>query len=103
MSPLCICFPKKEQPFVGFPVELEIAARQQCPLHGDRFRPQRTFIYVSRWLRRKIWKHLESHHSQQYRKAWHASFPSHLWPAEEIEVDGKIVLRLKDGTKLPTW
>src|SRR5215471_1157648 len=63
VSPRCICFPKLEPPFVGFPIELEIAARVKCPLHGDRFRMPSTFIYVSRWLRAKLWKHLESHHS----------------------------------------
>ena len=100
VSPECICFPTRATPFVGFPIELEIAARVKCPLHGDRFQA-RSFIYVSKWLRAKLWKHLWSHHTEQYRKAWHASFPPELWPAEEEETeDGRIFLRLKDGTKL---
>jgi hypothetical protein len=97
----CICFPEKEQPFVGFPIELKVASKLKCPLHGERFKPQQSFVYVSRWLREKLWKHLWSQHSEQYRKAWFASFPPELWPAEEVLADGKLVLRLKDGTMLP--
>jgi hypothetical protein len=104
----CICFPEKEQPFFGLFIELEIASKVRCPLHGERFKPQRFFVYVSRWLREKLWKHLWSHHSEQYRKAWFASFPPDLWPAEEEQTDnGQVFLRLKDGTKLlaseSTW
>ena len=52
--------------------------------------------------------HLRTHHSEQYRKAWFASFPPNLWPAEEEEdPNGPIFLKLKDGTRLlasePTW
>ena len=57
-----------EQPVVGFPIELEIAAQVQCPLHGARFRPQ-FFIYRSRWLRQKLESLRQTHHSEQYRKA----------------------------------
>jgi hypothetical protein len=31
--------------------------------------------YVPVWLREKLWKHLGTNHSEQYRKAWFASFP----------------------------
>jgi hypothetical protein len=82
----CTCFPERRQPFVGFPIELEIAAVVKCPLHGDRFNKE-YFVYVSKWLRVKLWKHLWTHRSEQYRKAWFASFPPDLWPAEEEETD----------------
>ena len=91
----CICFPTNEPPFFGTPFEMAIAAKLKCPLHGDRFPPQ-FFVYVSKWLRDKLWKHLWSHHTEQYRKAWHASFPPDLWPAEEEETDDRrTILRLK--------
>ena len=64
-------------------------------------------IYVSKWFREKI-REQSTHHSAQYRKAWSASFPPDLWPAEEQETeDGNIFLKLKDGTRLlaykPAW
>jgi len=100
-DPNCICFPENEQPFVGSQVELDIAAQVMCPLHGERFKNKVVPLYVSKWLRDKIWDHLRSQHSPQYCKAWFASFPPDLWPAEEILVEGKSRLRLKDGTLLP--
>lgn len=96
----CICFPKNEPPFFGFPIEEQIAARVKCRLHGERFKTPRFHIYVSQWLRKKLWTLLESHHSGQYRHAWNASFPSDLWPAEEDETHGSLCLKLKDGTRL---
>ena len=99
-SPECICFPADEPPFFGLPLEEQIAAKVRCPLHGDRF--ARTFhIYVPKWRRDNEktvrWFRL----SPQYHKAWHASFPPELWPAEEEETDdGRTLLRLKDGSTL---
>jgi hypothetical protein len=49
-SPECICFPQNEQPFFGFPLEEQIAAKMKCPHHGDRFRPI-FHIYVPKWRR----------------------------------------------------
>ena len=100
-SPDSICFPEKEPPFFCFPIEGDIAFLVECPLHGNRFKWPIFFVYVSKWRR-------ESEHrrrqrlSDQYQKAWAASFPSDLWPAEEEEeeVDQSIYLRLKDGTRL---
>ena len=44
---------------------------------------------------------LWTHHSEQFRKAWFAGFPPHLWPAQEqVDTTGRICLQLKDGTKL---
>jgi hypothetical protein len=94
----CLCFPANEQPFFGFPIEEKIAAELKCPLHGERF--MHFFrLYVPPWRReseKKRWPRL----SQQYHKAWFASFPSELWPAEEQTDGGKVFLKLKDGTKI---
>jgi hypothetical protein len=103
----CICFPKNEPPFFGFPVEEQIAAKVKCPLHGERFKTPQFYIYVAKWLREKLWKLLWIYHSEQYRKAWFASFPPELWPAEEeVRENGRhgpLFLKLKDGTKLSVF
>jgi hypothetical protein len=96
----CLCFPETEQPVVGFPIELEIAAQVKCPLHDARFKHPRFFIYVSKWLRDKLPLLRLTHHSQQYLKAWHAGFPDQLWPAKEEATRDGLFLVLKDGTKL---
>ena len=106
-STQCICFPENEPPFFVFEIELEMLTRVTCPIHGQRFKPYYR-IYVAKWLRLKQPQHLWTHHSEQYRKAWFASFPPNLWPAEEEEdPNGRIFLKLKDGTRLlasePTW
>ena len=89
-----------EQPFFGFPLEEQIAAKTLCPLHGVRFEPI-FHIYVPKWRRENEKKIRWFRLSPQYHKAWHASFPPELWPAEEEETDdGRTLLRLKDGTKL---
>jgi len=85
-----------EQPFFGFPLEQQTL----CPLHGVRFEPI-FHIYVPKWRRENEKKIRWFRLSPQYHKAWHASFPPELWPAEEEETDdGRTLLRLKDGTKL---
>jgi hypothetical protein len=95
----CLCFPEKEQPVVGFPIELEIAAQVKRPLHGDRFvRP--FFINRSKWLRQKLESFRRTHYSEQYLKAWRAGFPDHLWPAKEEQTPEGLFLILKDRTKL---
>ena len=100
VSPDCICFPANEQPFFGFPIEEKIAAEVRCPLHGERF--MHFFrLYVPLWRRereRERW----SRRSEQFRKAWLVTFPPELWPAEEELVAGQLMLRLKDGTLLPS-
>jgi len=100
-SPDCICFPKNQPPFFCFLIEEQIAAKVKCPLHGERFKPIRFRIYVGKW-RREGEPHRRQILSPQYRKAWDASFPPELWPADEVVVDGKSALRLKDGRVLPT-
>ena len=96
-APECICFPLKEPFNFNWPIEEEIAVGVECPLHGERLRPAGIFIYVSKWLRDKREARLQSY-STQFRKAWDASFPPELWPAEEIECGDKVQLRLKDGS-----
>ena len=95
----CICFPGKEAPSISWSIEQAFAAKVKCPLHGERFKP-RALIYVAQWLREKQAAHFWSAHSEQYRKAWFASFPPELWPGEEEETDaGKVFLTLKAGTR----
>jgi len=98
--PHCICFPTKERPFFGLPIEHDIAAQVKCPLHGERFKPQNFQVYVSEWMRVKIWPTLWRKHSEQYRKAWFASFPPELWPAREEYTSERGFLVLKDGTRI---
>ena len=99
-SPACICFPEREQPFFVVSIEEEIAPRVKCPLHGERFKP-RYRIFVSPWLRPKLWPALWTHHSEQYRKAWFAAFPPELWPGKKEWTDEGVILVLKDGTHIP--
>jgi hypothetical protein len=99
-SSQCICFPGNEPPFFNWPVEQEIAAAVKCHLHGDRFKPVKFFFYVAKWLREKRVSLMQTHHSEQYRKAWDASFPPNLWPAQEVLNDAHTILQLKDGTTL---
>ena len=82
-SESCICFPKNEPPFFGLPIEEQIAAKLRCPLHGERFKTRQFHVYVSAWLRQKQPKLLWDRHTEQYRKAWSATFPPELWPAAE--------------------
>jgi hypothetical protein len=96
----CICFPEEEQPSFSFPIEVEIASKVNCPLHGAGFTP-RFRLYFAKRFRGEVWKELSTCHSEQYRKAWFARFPPTLWPAEEEETaEGNIFLKLKDGSKV---
>ena len=97
----CICFPENEPPFFCFQSEEEIAAKVKCPLHGNRFKQPVFQVYVAKWRREK--EPLRRQRlSLQYQKAWLASFPEGLGTPEEVLVDGKIALPLKNGTILPT-
>jgi len=96
--PHCICFPETEHPSFGFRVESEIAARVKCPIHGDRSGTW-CFLYAAKWLRERQ-EIRRKRLSPQFQKAWLASFPPDLWPADEEETADGIYLRLKDGTRL---
>src|SRR6266852_6682316 len=96
--PHCICFPANEHPSFGFRVELKIAARVKCPVHGDRSRTW-GFLYSPKWHRERQKVRREGL-SPQFQKAWLASFPADLWPAEEEETADGTYLRLKDALGL---
>jgi hypothetical protein len=96
----CICFPEDEPPSFGFPVEMEIASKVLCPVHGLKF-AYLSHLYVAKRFREQLWTDLQTHHSEQYRKAWFARFPPEVWPAAEEETgNGAIFLKLKDGSRL---
>jgi hypothetical protein len=110
----CICFPPDEPPEMEFMAEVEIAAAVRCPLHGARFHAiqQRLVIYRAKWLRRSKANATVDYatvnwpnHSPQYSKAWRASFPPGLWPAEErlqFQPERTTTLVLRDGTEIPS-
>ncbi len=79
-------------------MELEIAARVKCPIHGDRSRTW-GFLFSPKWHREREEIRGEGL-SPQFQKAWLASFPADLWPAEEEETADGIYLRLKDALGL---
>jgi hypothetical protein len=91
----CICWPDNEYPFFGFDIEREIASSVKCSVHGERLTMIFQRLYLPAWRRqREIIR--RSRLSPQYQKAWNASFPPELWPAEEEQGgDGEIFLRLK--------
>ena len=95
----CICFPGPEPPLFLYPIQQEVALEVKCPFHGARFQPF-YHLYMAKWRREKEIKYRLSRLDAQYQKAWNASFPPELWPAEEILVEGKTWLRLKDGSML---
>ena len=103
----CICFPENQSPLYGFSLEYLLLKRLQCPLHGERSISDNP-IYVSQWVREKIPRFVQRQ-SEQYRKAWFATFPPNLWPGVEEEAeDGSMYLILKDGSRLlaegpPVW
>jgi hypothetical protein len=99
MSTQCLNHLEDEEPFFLTPEERDLAEGVQCPLHGKRFTPQ-FHIFVAAWLWENEVKFRWPRLSAQYHKAWAASFPPDLWPAETIQAADKIMLRSKDGTLL---
>jgi hypothetical protein len=104
----CICFPANEPPAFHWIAEIETAAAVQCPLHGVRFCAIETPPYVHRakWLRDPVPPTVNCPiHSPQYSKAWRASFPPDLWPAEvtwQFQSEPTAMLILRDGTEIPS-
>ena len=98
-SERCICFPEEEQPFFGFHAEWEIAKQVKCPVHGCPCSPGARPIYTPKW-RRKREEQRRKTLSPRFQKAWAARFPPDRWPAEEEEIEGRIYLRLKDGSRI---
>jgi hypothetical protein len=69
----CICFPPDEFPDFPSNETEQRAAMVQCPLHGKRFDPRPHFFIPSWHWRREVklrWPRL----SEQYHKAFRASF-----------------------------
>lgn len=90
----CICFPPDERPFFLYePVHI-LAATVQCPVHGDRFEGLRPLylLYIADWKREIEVGFRWPTASEQYRRAWNASFAPGSWPVEEIEIVGRIWL-----------
>lgn len=100
-SAACICFPDNEWPAFASEVERDIATKMECPLHGKRIIVRFSRLYLPAWRREAI-RRWPSFRSAQFQKAWNASFPADLWPCTEAVSNGKVVLRLKDGSMLQT-
>ncbi len=118
-APECICYPKGSTPWVAFRIQYEIAFSVKCPAHGDRFSWDDVgkFVYCVKWLRTRVHRRIldgcpglglfsksSRQVSEQFRKAYLASFPVDLWSAEEEEEkighDHRLYLRLQDGTRV---
>src|SRR6266436_1528334 len=94
----CICFPEKESPSFNTWIEEDFAFEVKCPLHSNRFEIREYRVFVPGWKREENIRLLRKH-SEQYRKAYSASFPPELWPAEQVEKENRLYWRLKDGTR----
>jgi hypothetical protein len=88
----CICFPDAgSSPFFLYPGIRELAFRLKCSLHGDRFQPAPAEVPGDDPPRIDLevgwtWRHA----SEQYRKAWNATFQNSEWPTKEIFVQGRL-------------
>jgi hypothetical protein len=88
----CICFPDAgSSPFFLYSGIRELAFRVKCSLHGDRFRAALAEVPRDDSSRIDLevgwtWRHA----SEQYRKAWNATFQNDEWPTQEISVEGRI-------------
>lgn len=103
----CICFPADEPPAFHWVAEVETAAAVLCPLHGVRFHEiDKPVVFQAKWMLPEDYATADwPHHSQQYSKAWRASFPPGLWPAEErwqFQPVRLTTLILRDGNEIPS-
>ena len=103
----CICFPPGEPPAFRWVAEVETAAAVRCPLHGMRFDAiDRPVVFLPKWARPEDYATVDwPYHSPQYSKAWRASFPPNLWPADErwqFQPERTATLILRDGMELPS-
>lgn len=96
----CLCFPKDDPPRFFSSQEQEIAFAVQCPIHGQRFEPHKGVDYCwSAWILRSRFT-VYVNRSEQYRRAWAASFPN--WPHRE-EDDENVYIVFPDGSKYLAW
>ena len=84
----CVCFPGPAPPFLIYPVLEAIAFKIKCPVHGDRFQLYR-LAFIPDWLREREIKYGWPRRSEQYLKAWNASFPRDSWTIQEVVVAGR--------------
>jgi len=102
----CSCFPPDERPFFLYEPVHVIAAGVKCLIHGNRFdqlQPLR-FLFIGDWKREVEVGISWPMASEQYRRAWNASFPSGSWAVEEIEIAGRTWLLPRSETgELLDW
>jgi len=86
----CICFPEKASPcFLYLPL-YDIGAAVKCPIHGERSLPGRPNPLFLTETQREVEVGLRwPIATEQYRKAWNATFQNDSWPAEEVEIAGR--------------
>jgi hypothetical protein len=90
----CICFPSNEGLFFLYPGVQQVAFQVKCPLHCDRFVNAKEFdsgmmVFEGIDSREVEVGYRWRHRSEQYRKAWNASFTGASWRVEEIALAGR--------------
>jgi hypothetical protein len=107
----CICF--NRAPFFFYEPVREIALQVPCPVHGQRTTQEASYNALDdlrrEWEIGSWWPH----DSEEYRRAWNASFQNEAWPVEQIELNGRLwllprnergeLLGWKNASALPPW
>jgi hypothetical protein len=107
----CICFDRA--PFFFYEAVREIALRVPCSVHGQRTAKEASYNTLDdqrrEWETGCWWPR----DSEDYRRAWNASFKNGPWPVEEIELNGRSwllprnergeLLDWKNASALPPW